>query len=274
MEPENEQVEKEEEKGDPNSRLLIAAEDGNVEALVAAIGEGADIHTIDPSNKHDALAMAAIQGNEECLRALLVAGANIEKDNEQTALHLAARMGRPNCVRTLLEFRADADAVAPDGWTALHKAAYWGNAECIRELVRGGCQLGSATNEGFTATHLAAITDRASCIEVLCDSGVNFNEVTAEGATAVHIAASWGNLATIKVITEHPKKLREGVITALKCSFKQDEIARLLLVLLVGPNADLSLQDHAGKCAIEVAVQKRQMKVVDYLTSYCEESQT
>lgn len=263
---EDENVGKQEEKRDPNSMLLIAAEDGNLDALLSALQDGAELQTIDSSNKHDALAMAAIQGNEECLRALLSAGARIEKDGDQTALHLAARMRRSNCISTLLEFKADVDAVAPDGWTPLHKAAYHGNAQCVQELVHGGCKLSCATNESLTAIHLSAMTDRVGCIEVLCDSGIDINAVTAEGATAIHIAASWGNLATVKVITKYPQQLRKGVILALKGKFKHDGIASLLGDLLVGPTADLRLLDDEGKRAVEVAAEKRQMTVVDFLT--------
>jgi len=267
LEDENAEKQEEEEKGDPNSRLLIAAEDGNLDALMAAIQEGADLAAIDPSNRHNALGMAAIQGNEECLRALLVAGALKEKENKQTALHLAARSGQPHCVRTLLEFKANINAVTAEGWTPLHKAAYYGNEECVRELVGAGCNIGSATNKSFTAVHLAAMTDRAACLEALCELGVDINVATSGGATPAHIAGSWGNLATVKVITTYPLKLREGITPALRVKFKQDLIVNLLSDLLVGPIANLRLQDSDGKRAVEVAAEKRQVKVVEYLTS-------
>jgi len=252
---------KKEEKKSPNSRLLVAAEDGNLEALNRAIKDGAELNAIDPSNKHDALGMAAIQGNEECLRALLVAGAKIEKDSEQTALHLAAQTGQPNCVQILLDFKANVDAVTPHRWTALHKAAFYGNPHCVRKLARWDCDLEKVTDKSFTAIHLAAMTDRAECVEVLCHSGANINAATSGGATALHIAASWGNLATVKVLTQYPQDLT----STLKTKFKKERIATVLSDLLVGPIADLSCKDSDGKRAIEVAAQKRQLKVVEFL---------
>lgn len=268
----DENVKKVQKAADPNARLLVAAEDGNLEALMRAIQEGADLGAIDPSNKHDALAMAAIQGKEECLKALLIAGASIEKDKEQTALHLAAQIGHPHCVRTLLEYDANVDAVTLEGWTPLHKAAYYGNTQCVRELVSGGCNLKSVTNKSFTAIHLAAMTDRAVCMEALCDSGVNINAVTSGGATSLHIASSWGHLATVKVLTKYPKELRDSVALTIKGKFKKDRIATVFSDLMFGRDADRGLKDNDGKRAVEVAAQKRQLKVVKFLTSLEEAS--
>merc|ERR1712060_279132 len=105
------------------------------------------------------------------------------------------------------------------------------------------------------------MTDRAGCIEVLCYSGANINAATSGGATALHIAASWGNLATVKVLTQYPQDLT----STLKSKFKKERIATVLSDLLVGPIADLSCKDSDGKRAIEVAAQKRQLKVVEFL---------
>ena len=86
-----------------------------------------------------ALHWACIHGHLECAKALLGAGADINKqdNNGWTPLMNAAINGRIEVVRELLKRGAKEDLKAKDGKTAYDRAAYaFSNKKEIRALLR------------------------------------------------------------------------------------------------------------------------------------------
>lgn len=84
-----------------------------------------------------ALHLAAAEGHDAIVRALLEARAEVEHEDEEgcTALHIAARYGGMEVARALLEAEADVNHAAVDGSTPL-SAAKWRQAECLRDQGR------------------------------------------------------------------------------------------------------------------------------------------
>ncbi|XP_014675104.1 PREDICTED: ankyrin repeat domain-containing protein 49-like [Priapulus caudatus] len=110
---------------DAASRLLRAAEAGDLAAIEATLAA-------DPSlvNACDA--------------------------DGYTPLHRACYAGRPRCVRALLARGADPAAETRDGWRPLHSACRWNSYECASALLRGGADVNARTHGRVTALHLAA----------------------------------------------------------------------------------------------------------------------
>ena len=82
---------------------------------------------------------AAMWGNTECVKELLIAGAKINAKNKdgKTALMLAVwRGGNAECVKALLAAGADVSAKDKDGKTALILAneSKYGNTSCVKVL--------------------------------------------------------------------------------------------------------------------------------------------
>jgi ankyrin repeat protein len=90
-------------------RLVDAAKDGNLEAMRAALGEGASPEG-SIYNYHPPLHTAAARGQSDAVRLLLDNGAQVNRvsDFENTALNMAASDGHEDVVRVLLERGADA----------------------------------------------------------------------------------------------------------------------------------------------------------------------
>ena len=69
--------------------------------------------------------MRACNGNRQCVKGLIAAGANVNtvNKNDTTALICAALNGHENCVNDLIEAGADVNTIDEDGNTALIRAA-------------------------------------------------------------------------------------------------------------------------------------------------------
>jgi ankyrin repeat protein len=81
--------------------------------------------------------LAAAAGNEELLKELLAAGADVDEVDEEgrTALHFAAGYGEIACAKLLIDAKAKLDLVDNNQNTALHYAAGYGQAESVKLLV-------------------------------------------------------------------------------------------------------------------------------------------
>ncbi|XP_009996348.1 PREDICTED: ankyrin repeat and SOCS box protein 10 [Chaetura pelagica] len=104
------------------------------------------------------LLITASRGYTECLRLLLLRGADPElAPGGRSALHQACAAARPACARLLLAFGADPQAGSEDGYKPLHLCKSPDSFECVEQLLQHGASVNSRTEEeGDTALHIAA----------------------------------------------------------------------------------------------------------------------
>ena len=90
-------------KEEANAALFNAAEDGEVEALKAALAAGADVDAKEDICGSTAVFIAAENGNAECVKILIESGADVDVVNGfgDTALGIAERNGYVTCVLIL-----------------------------------------------------------------------------------------------------------------------------------------------------------------------------
>lgn len=89
------------------------------------------------------LHQAAREGDEEAVKSLLNAGADINaKDiNEVTPLHEAALWGHKEVIELLLDYGADIEAHTDNGWTPLHSAVNRGVIDAVGLLLKRGAKV-------------------------------------------------------------------------------------------------------------------------------------
>lgn len=124
---------------------------------------------------HTALGAAIVLGRKTAWRVLLNAGAPVNQPTGTdgwTALHLAARANNPECVRALILAKAFIDAQDESGLTPLHIAARHDALEAARELVtHNACQECTFPLK-YAPVHIAAMFDAVRVFELLRDARI------------------------------------------------------------------------------------------------------
>ena len=90
-----------------------------------------------------ALFPAVSFGAVKCTRALLKAGANVNKCDTwgQTPLFFAAEHRSIECTRILIDHKANVNIKDVFGYTALHKAARDGISTVVKMLIKAGAEV-------------------------------------------------------------------------------------------------------------------------------------
>jgi ankyrin repeat protein len=109
------------------------------------------------------------------------------------SIHMASKYGHSECLRTLIVSGADINAkdnfFEHNGWTPLHYASENGHLECIRILISSGADSNAKCKYGWTPLCYLALQDnKHDSIKLLLDLGLNLNEPTGFGKTALDIA--------------------------------------------------------------------------------------
>ncbi len=143
-------------------RLFWAAENGDLEALLLALGKGVNVNEKDLWHSKTALHWAAEKGHTDITQMLLERGSyvrNLDRYKE-TPLHYAANSGHESIVKVLLSHNSDPTVIDNRGRTALRCARDNDCAESVRLLLphwRGErVHLGERDGQNRTVVHWAA----------------------------------------------------------------------------------------------------------------------
>lgn len=141
------------------------------------------------------LVSAAGHGDLEAVRAALAEGADPSGQSAGgvCALVMAICNGRGDCVEELAEVTDPDVRDAVSGRTPLMWAAALGEVECVRLLAKRGNLDGRAVPEGDTALIWAVCGDRSTeVVELLIEAGADPAIANAKGATPRQIAGILG----------------------------------------------------------------------------------
>lgn len=147
--------------------LSKAAYEGDATSLRALIESGGDIHQCSKHDKRSPIHWACAEGNAECTKVLLDAGARVDVRNrmKQTPLHIACGRGHVDCVQVLLTAGAALDAVDGEELMPLHAACSRGHVDCVTFLlVTGRADVNaSSPTSGWTPLHETRHRGRLEC---------------------------------------------------------------------------------------------------------------
>ncbi len=138
-------------------RLRLATR--NDHASVVAILASLDKTMLDEEGPDEwtTLTFAAHLGSLNAVKALLAAGADLEKSSTgQTPLHAAAGTGKVDILKLLLDNGARMDTrIKRNGFTVLHTAVAKGSVYATELLLERGADMTAKDNEGYTPLFFA-----------------------------------------------------------------------------------------------------------------------
>lgn len=137
--------------------LMLAALRGDEDAVRRLLVYGAEVNATNNAGSN-AFMTAALQGHHEIVRILLNKGATLNAKNDKgwTALMYAAWNGHTDIVKMLLAKGADINAQNAEGWTALMYATWKGQSETVRALLAGRATVTTLNHAGESALTVAA----------------------------------------------------------------------------------------------------------------------
>lgn len=152
--------------------LYTAASIGNVPLIMAGLESGVDPDaTIPGQSPWTPLMIAAADGHEAAVAALLTAGGDPNRKNDlgRTALMFASSYGFVAVAKTLLDGGADVNVVPTDKthWTALMAAACAGRTDVTRLLLERGADAALTDANGRTPLDCARSNRHAEVVKIL-----------------------------------------------------------------------------------------------------------
>jgi hypothetical protein len=130
--------------------IWLAAKTGDLQAVAAHLGKGADVNARGPEGTP--LSLATLAGKDKVLEFLLSKGAEVNavNDDGNAALHAAAFLGHVGAVKTLLKNGAAVNARNKEGNTPLHAAAFLGRIEIVALLIKNKANVNTKNDDGET----------------------------------------------------------------------------------------------------------------------------
>ncbi|XP_013887069.1 ankyrin repeat domain-containing protein 29 [Austrofundulus limnaeus] len=128
--------------------VFWAARKGNLALLQLLLNSGRV--DADCRDRHDttALMVASYSGHYNCVRELIMHGADInyQRKTGSTALFLASQQGHHDVVKLLFEFGASTEFHTKDGGTALTVASQYGHSKVVDTLLKTGANVHDRLN--------------------------------------------------------------------------------------------------------------------------------
>jgi ankyrin repeat protein len=172
-------------------------------AVLEALASGAAIDERDASGR-TALAVAAEVGDVDAVIALLERGASADlaAPDGSTPLHRAVRERHLACVRALLPATSARDAVAGlRRRAALHDAVLGGDEDVVKALLSAGVDPGASDTFGATPLHLLAGKPAAWRIApLLLRAGARPDARDRRGFTVLHAAAAVDDVSLLRAV--------------------------------------------------------------------------
>ena len=193
--------------GRPREVITPSAEvEERVRTIKRLIEAGADPNALN-KNFQAPIYLAAMNGQLECVRALLANGAVIDSPVWPTPLVTAAlNCDDPEVLELLLENKAPIDRRSAYGAFPIHHAAYNGHVKMVAMLLDAGADPDVRDFSYRTPLHQAATADRREVVDLLWKRGARMNAADAGNVTPARLASQMGHGALAVHLEELSKK--------------------------------------------------------------------
>ncbi|XP_072324631.1 ankyrin repeat domain-containing protein 29 isoform X6 [Scyliorhinus torazame] len=192
-----------------------------------------------------ALMVASYCNHKDCVRELILQGANIniQRESGSTALYFAAQQGNDTVVKFLLEYGASTELSTKDGATPLSIASQYGHINVVETLLNRRCNVNIQLKDGATSLFLAAQGGHFNVVHMLLASGAKTEQPRQDGSTPLFKAAYKGFTEVVRELLARSPSL--GILkngtTALHAAVLGGSIRTVRL--LIDSGADPSLRN-------------------------------
>ncbi|WP_433988792.1 hypothetical protein SuNHUV7_25270 (plasmid) [Pseudoseohaeicola sp. NH-UV-7] len=179
--------------------LLLAAHEGNVEAIHQLVAEGADVNILDTRGR-TSIHVAAFASEDDALRALAEAGADMNALEGQAydAVTIAAVANDAELMSLAIALGNDPGLVtSPYEGTALIAAAHLGHVDVVKRLIDAGAPLDHINNLHWTAVMESVVLgdggpDHLAVLDALLGAGADRSLSDRQGLTPLDHAVRNG----------------------------------------------------------------------------------
>ncbi|XP_044538910.1 ankyrin repeat domain-containing protein 29 [Gracilinanus agilis] len=241
-----------------------AARKGNLALLKLLLNSGrVDVDCRD-SHGTTLLMVASYAGHIDCVRELVLQGAdiNLQRESGTTALFFAAQQGHNDVVRFLFEFGASTEFRTKDGATALFLAAQGGYLDVIRLLLSSGAKVNQPRQDGTAPLWIASQMGHSEVVRVMLLRGADRDAARNDGTTALLKAANKGYNDVIEELLKFSPTLgllKNGT-SALHAAVLSGNIRAVALLLEAG--ADPALRNKANELPAELTKNERILRLL------------
>ncbi|XP_075441145.1 ankyrin repeat domain-containing protein 29 isoform X2 [Ascaphus truei] len=232
-----------------------AARKGNLALLQLLLNSGRVDADCRDSSGATALMVASYAGHIECVRELVLQGAdiNLQRESGSTALFFAAQQGHNDIVRFLFEFGASTEFTTKDGGTALIAASQYGHKRVVETLLKHGANIHDHLCDGTTPLWIASQMGHSDVVRVLLLRGADRDAAQIDGTTALFKAANKGFNEVIEELLKFSPTL--GILkngsTALHAAVLGGSVRSVALLLEAGANP--ILKNKANELPVDLS---------------------
>ena len=185
--------------------LMIAAQNGNINAVKIIIKYSKDKINFSDIYGESALIMAITSNHFEIVKLLLHHGADTEirTGRDETALFIACRSSSIQIIDLLLRNGADSNAGDSNDRTVLMLAAKDDNCKVLDTLLKHDVNIDRGSWRDTTALMYAANAGNKEAIEILIKHGANINLRDREGDSAIMLACNLSSIESTKALLDH-----------------------------------------------------------------------
>ena len=250
-------------------QFIQAILDDKTDKALDLLKEGAYIDFIDNRIKEHPtpLIVALDRRNFELAKALLKAGARIERADNLGGTPLFYAIKRLETVKLLLDARANVNATLKDGGKPIMVAATSKNTAIVQLLIDAGADVNSADLDGSSPLYYAAIEGDEEMIKFLLSKNANVNKENKFQANLLHVAIDSEHPELVPILLKSgvdPNKKSDKGYTPLMIAAGKGYLASVNLLLQNG--ADANLTDNEGETALVLAQKYKQTEIAAILT--------
>lgn len=247
------------------SKLIQAAEVGDITAIKQFLKEGADINGRDTRGRTPV--MAATHSNQVAVvKALVLAGADINLRDHQldNPFLYAGAEGLMDILRLAIEAKADTKLTNRFGGTALIPAAERGHVDIVKELLtRTNVDVNHVKNLGWTALLEAILLSNGGerhqqIVQLLVDHGADTQIPDKNKITPLEHARARGFTKIEQILVEARKRDLNLISVA-----SQGDIEAVKKILSGGVN--IHAQDENGVTALIAAAYRNDLAIANLL---------